>query len=239
MHYFLIIALQGFCIYHALKNKNEYYWFFVIMFLPVIGSIIYLFTQVFNKKDLDVVQNEIINVINPTKKIKDLQKQLDFSDTFQNRINLGDAWMELGSYADAISQYEIALNGQYKDTGVVKKLIEGYYQTEQYDKVVSCAEFIRSKPEFTKSRSQFLYGLALEKMGRSEEAEKNLKAIDQRYSNYEERYRLAQFLIEKKKNDEAKEILHEVLIESQHMSKPNRKRYKNLVIEVKKLLSSL
>ncbi|WP_024770727.1 tetratricopeptide repeat protein [Aquimarina macrocephali] len=240
MPYFLIIALQGFCIYHAIKNKNNYYWFFVIIFLPVLGSVIYLLTQVFSKKDLDVVQDEIVNVINPTKKIDDLQKQLDFAETFQNRVNLADALLEIKDYPNAINEYEVALSTNYdEDAGVVKKLIEGYYQTKNYDKVIFCAEKINAKPDFKGSRSQFLYGLALEEIGQSEKAEDNLRQIDQRYSNYQERYILAQFLVEKGKNEEAKEILSEILTESQHMSKPNRSKYQGVVNDVKKLASSL
>ena len=240
MHYFLIIALQGFCIYHVIKNRNEYYWYFVILFLPVIGSIIYLVTQVFNKKDLDVVQKEIISVVNPTKKVNDLRKQVEFSDTFQNRVHLGDALYEMSDYKNGIGEYEIALNGNYnQDAGVVKKLLEGYYQTNQFDKVIFCAQQIKSRSDFKRSRSQFLYGLALDNLGRSEEAEENLKPIDQRYSNYEERYILTQFLIRKGKITEAKEILEEIILESQHMSKPNRNKYRGVINDVKKLMSSL
>ncbi|WP_299438089.1 hypothetical protein [uncultured Aquimarina sp.] len=240
MYYFLIIALQGFCIYHAIKNRNEYYWYFVILFLPVIGSIIYLVTQVFNKKDLDVVQKEIVNVVNPTKKVNDLRKQVEFADTFQNRTHLGDALYEMGDYKTGIGEYEIALKGNYnQDAGVVKKILEGYSQISQFDKVIFCAEQINSRSDFRGSRSQFLYGLALENQGRSEEAEANLKPIDQRYSNYEERYTLAQFLVEKGKRTEAKEILEEIVLESQNMSKPNRNKYRAVVSDVEKLMSSL
>ncbi|MBW1296866.1 tetratricopeptide repeat protein [Aquimarina litoralis] len=240
MYYYLIIALQVFCIYHVLKNRREYYWYFLILFLPVIGSIIYIVTQVFNKKDLSKVQNEIVSVVNPTKKVNDLRKQVEFADTFQNRVNLGDALYEINDYSSGIGEYEIALNGNYKsDPGVVKKLLKGYYQTNQFDKVIFCAEQISGKPDFKGSQSQFLYGLALEEEGRSEEAEENLKPIDQRYSNYEERYTLAQFLIEKGKPTEAKEILSEILQESQHMSKPNRNRYRGVVNDVKKTIQSI
>ncbi|WP_299257447.1 CDC27 family protein [uncultured Aquimarina sp.] len=240
MPYFLIIALQVFCIYHAIKNRNEYYWYFLILFLPVVGSIIYLVTQVFNKKDLDVVQNEIVSVINPTKKVNDLRKQVEFADTFQNRVHLGDAFYEIDDYNAGIEEYEIALKGNYnQDAGVVKKLLEGHYQTNQFDKVIFCAEKINLRSDFRGSRSQFLYGLALEENGRSKEAEENLKPIDQRYSNYKERYVLAQFLIEKGKITEAKDILEEVILESQHMSKPNRNKYREVINDVKQLVSSL
>ncbi|WP_109438935.1 tetratricopeptide repeat protein [Aquimarina sp. AU119] len=238
MQYFLIIALQGYCVYHAIKNKSNYYWFFVIMLLPVLGSVIYLFTQVFNKKDLDVVQNEIVNVINPTKKIKDLQKQLDFADTFQNRVNLADALLEAGDYTYAIQEYEKAHNTN-NDVGVLKKLIEGYYQIKNYEKIISSAEKIVDRSDFKGSRSQFLYGLALEEDQQSEKAEEHLRQIDQRYSNYKERYTLAQFLLKKGKTEDAKEILFEILTEAQHMSKPNRNKYRTVVHDVKKLVSSI
>ncbi|MCX2762470.1 hypothetical protein [Aquimarina muelleri] len=240
MQYFLIIALQGFCIYHAIKNKNNYYWFFVIVFLPVIGSVIYLFSQVFNKKDLDEVQKEVVNVINPTKRISDLQKQLDFADTFQNRTNLADVLLETGDYANAIKEYEIAINENYnKDVGVVKKLIEGYSNLKNYDKVISCAEHIMVKRDFKGSRSQFLYGLALEEKQQSEKAEEQLRQIDQRYSNYKERYVLTQFLIGKGKIEDAKEILSEIITESDNMSKPNKNKYHAVVNDVKKLVASI
>ena len=44
--------LQVFCIYHAYKNRKETHWYFIIFFLPIIGGIIYLVTQVFNKQDI-------------------------------------------------------------------------------------------------------------------------------------------------------------------------------------------
>lgn len=235
-----IVILQGFCVYQAIKRKSDYYWFFVIIFLPVIGSVIYLITQVFNKKDLDVVQNEIVSAINPSKKVNDLKKQVEFADTFQNRVLLADAMFEMEDYKSGIAEYELAIHGNYKqDSGVVKKLIEGYYQTNQFDKVLFCAEQIQSKADFKGSRSQFLYGLSLEKKERSQEAEENLRPIDQRYSHYEERFVLAQFLIRKGKTVDAKEILQEIMLESKHMSKPNRNTYRGVVNEVKKTLNSL
>lgn len=240
MYYYLIIGLQAYCVYHAIKNRNEYYWFFVIIFLPILGSVIYLFTQVFNKRDIDTVQKELVSVINPTKKVRDFQKQVEFADTFQNRLLLGDAYYEIGDYSSGIGEFEIALSGSHADDiGVIKRLIEGYYQTSQYDKVIAKAEKIKDTPDFTASRSQFLYGLSLEETGGSEEAEENLKAIDKRYSNYEERYQLATFLVRKNKKQEAKEILKEITVESEYMTKPNRKIYQGVFLEVKKLLTTL
>ena len=47
-----------------------------IFFIPVIGSVIYIITQVYNKNDADKIQDEITSIINPTKKIRDLEKKI-------------------------------------------------------------------------------------------------------------------------------------------------------------------
>lgn len=237
--YILVLGLQGFCIYHAIKNRKEYYWFFVIMFLPVIGGLVYLFTQVFQKKDIHSVQNELVKVINPTKKVNDLRQQVAFSDTFQNRVNLADALYEIGDYSSGITELETALNGTYNDVATLKKLIEGYSQLDDHEKVVFYAEMIKDRPDFQKSRSQFLYGLSLKEQGQFDLAEKHLRPIDQRYSNYRERFVLAQFLIDRDKKEEAKELLAEIISESEHMSKPNRHQYRQVIYDVKELIKQI
>ena len=240
MYYYLIIALQIFCVYHLFKNRNNYYWIFLIIFIPLIGCVIYIITQVYNKRDAEKITNEITHIINPTKKIKDLQKQLQFSETYQNRVNLADAYLEIKDYNNAIPQYLEAIEGNMQnDFYVIKQLIEAYFNIDDNDNVVLYAEKINSHLEFKKSRSQFLYGLALEKLGKFKAAETNLRAIDIRYSFYNERLILSKFLISRKKEAEAKEILKEIHTESQHMTKPNKKLFRATIQEVEKLLTSM
>ena len=78
MHYYLIVALQAYCIYHAYKNQKPYYWYFLIFFIPAFGSLIYIVTQVYNQNDAEKLLNELTSIINPTKKIKDLEKKIEF-----------------------------------------------------------------------------------------------------------------------------------------------------------------
>lgn len=237
MYYYLILALQAYCIYHLVKNRNPYYWIFIILFLPVIGSIIYIATQVFNKKDVDTIQNEITSIINPTKKIKDLEAKLQFSETFQNRINLADAYFEINDFSNASTHYQASLKGNYKnDFYTIKQLIASYFELSDYEKVLLYAEQIKGNSEFENSITQFLYGLALDKVGRAEEAEIELRKIDTRYSNYNERLILAEFLMENGKMNDAKEILQEISIESQHMNKDNKRIYKATIARVNELL---
>ena len=238
MYFYFIVALQGFCIYHLFKNRNDYYWIFLIIFLPLIGCIIYLITQVYNKRDAEKITNEIATIINPTKKIKDLEKELEFSETFQNKVNLADAYFELGDYRQARDNYLKAQDDNYQlDVFLIKQLVKCFFRLENYVEAVNYSEKIKNNGDFKKSKAQFFYGLALKELGRLNEAESQLRVVDQRYSNYEERLVLAKFLNEIGKNGEARDILKEIQAESLHMTSTNRKKYRATIQEVALLLN--
>jgi hypothetical protein len=195
---------------------------------------------VYNKRDAETIQENVVSIINPTKKIKDLEKKLQFSETYQNRVDLADAYIEIKDYDKAIPVYLSALEGNFQnDFYVIEQLIKAYFTIEDYDNVILYAEKIKDHSEYKKTRSQFLYGLALEKIGKLEEAETNLKEIDIRFSFYDERFVLAKFLIDKNKTQEGKDILDEIYNESQHMTKQNKRIYRNTIAEVEKLRNSL
>ncbi len=224
MVYYFTIALQGFCIYHAYRNRSQYYWFLLIIFLPVIGSLIYLFTHVFSKKDIDKVQDELVSLVNPTKKISDLEKKFQFNDSFENKVALGDAYLEGGFFDAAIEKYKASLQGVFKnDFYVISNLIKAYFEKKDYIKVIEFAQRIIDKKEFKLSKTQFFYVISLEKIGRLDEAEENLNQMNIRYSNYEERVFLGHFLLRRNKEDLAKEIFEEILVEAQHMTKLNKR----------------
>ena len=123
MPYYLIVAFQAFCIYHLIKNRNDYYWIFLIIFLPLIGCIIYLVTQVYNKRDANKIQESITNILVPTKRVKALQKKLEFSETYQNKVNLADAFFDMKDYVNAIKYYEEAIKDESQNNYFFKSTI--------------------------------------------------------------------------------------------------------------------
>lgn len=240
MYYYLIIALQVYCLYHMYKNRNPYYWALLILFLPAIGCLIYLITQVYNKRDAEKITSEITHIINPTKRVKDLEKQLQFAETYQNRLNLADAYLEIKDYNSAISEYLEALkDASQNNFYATTQLIEAYYNIKDFDQVIFYSEKIKKNIAFKKSRTQFLYGLALDQAGKIKDAEKHLKQIDIRYSFYEERLVFAKFLQKINKPEDAKEVLNEIYNESQNMTKPNKRLYSSTFLEVEKLMNEL
>lgn len=239
MHFYLIIALQGFCVYHCLVNKNHYYWILAIIFLPIIGSLLYLFMSFFRKSNVDKAQQHITTVISPSKKITDLEKKFKFAATFENEVKLADAYLEVEHFDKAIEHYEASLKDVFQnDFYVISKLAEAYYFSSKHDKAIQFAEKIIEHSKFKKSKAAFLYGLAMEKTGNIDKAEEYLKTFDAPYSRYMERLELAEFFIRNAKLPEAKELLSEIVTESEGLSKQGYGQNATLIKKAKELLAS-
>ncbi len=240
MIYYLLIALQLYCAYHVYSTKNNAYWYLAIILAPGIGSAIYLVTQVFTKRDVDKVQQEVTAAINPTKKVQNLEKKVAFSDTFQNRLDLADAYMELNDFANAVSHYETALSGSHRDDFYGNaQLMQALFSSEKYAETVAVAKKIEAHKEFEKSRGNFLYGQALFKLGETDKAEEILRKIDRRYSNYEERLVLVKFLEDHGKRADAVELLDNLVEEGNNLTKPNQKRFGKTFLEIRRLHKEL
>ncbi|WP_298480758.1 hypothetical protein [uncultured Maribacter sp.] len=195
--------------------------------------------NVIRKNDVDKLQKDITAVINPTKKIKTLEKKLQFSDSFENKVALADAYLENKMYAEAITQYQAALTNMFKnDFYVISKLQECHYFSSDFATSLEYAQRIIDTPKFKKYRSFFLYGMALEKEGQVEKAEEVLKSYNAPYSKYQERLELAKFYIRNNKLSASKEVLQEIITESENMSKPSYKQNKAIIIKAKELFTT-
>ena len=141
---------------------------------------------------------------------------------------------------DAIKLYEQALDGMFKnDYYTISRLAEAYFNKGEYERVCEYAERVTHVLEFKKSRTQFIYGAALVKMGKSDLAEEQLKQIDSRYSNYPERIFYADFLLKRGKKDAAKEVYNEILSEAAHMKRENKRKNSESIFIAREELEKL
>jgi hypothetical protein len=240
MYFYLIIALQGFCVYHIWKTGRPYYWYFVIIFIPVIGSVVYILTQALSKDDVEKIQKDVTVLINPTKKITELEAAVQFADTYQNRVALADALFENSNWNQALTHYNAALDGNFKsDYYLNSRLLETYYRLEQFEQAATHGQIIKDNPLFMGSTSAFAYGLSLNKVDRSQEAQTYLSSIDKRYSNFNERLQLAQHYVDNNQQTLAIEILDELKAESENMTKDTYKQFKNAFVNADRLRASL
>lgn len=219
-YYIVVLILQAVCVLHSIRRGNQQKWIWIIVFLPLIGSLAYIFTEIVKRRHVSDLQSKVTTLVNPKGRISDLEKQFKFSPTFTNRVALADAYLENGMTERAIELYEQSLEGVFKDNEhVIKQLIHAYYSVNRFEDIVKIAPKVRNGMNFSKTQTNLLYAFALEKTGDLAQLEKEFKAMNHRYTNYEARYRYGDFLLRQNRKEEAALIFYDIMEEGQNMSR--------------------
>lgn len=218
-YYYLVIGLQAVCVWHSYRRGTMQKWIWLIVFLPLVGSLLYIFTEIIQKRHVSSATGSILSFVNPGGRIKKLEHNYNFSGTFTNRIALADAYLDAGMYDKAIGLYEPVLTGIFDNSdGAIRNLIKAYYKTGQFNELVKIAPRIIKSLDFTKTQANLYYALALEELGRFDEAEAEFKKMCHRFCNYEQRYNYGCFLLRREKYPEAREVFEAAINESEFLS---------------------
>jgi hypothetical protein len=204
------VLLQIVCLIHLIRNKGDRSWIYLIVFIPIAGSIAYIIMEIIlpflkSSKAQDI-SGSIIGSVNKDNKIKKLQEQFIFSPTFKNELALADAHSEYEQYDMAIESYQSCLKGAYGDEPAVKlKLANALYKNKNYIEAKNILEELKIsgyKPDVV----WMAYIQVLEKLNELDNAVAEFKEYIVSYSNLESRCRYALFL---KKHGFVEESKHE------------------------------
>jgi hypothetical protein len=230
MFYIITIVLQAICVIHSIRKGTQQKWIWIIVFLPLVGALAYIFTEMFSKGDLQQVQSGVVHAINPGGIIKKLEERLRFADTFQNRILLADAYLQGGFTDKAIELYENSLVGNFSENEhVLMQLCLAYTSKGQYEKTIEAAKKVSKVPQFLRSSSHVAYAIALGKAGMPDASETEFRKMSGKFANYEARYHFGVMLKEHNRPDEARQIWQQMVDEKQHISGTEKKFHKQWI----------
>ena len=234
-YYYISIALQAICVIHCLRRGAEQKWIYLIVFLPVVGCIAYFYTEILPaRRNVNWQGGLDFLFVSPAGRIKRLEANLRFTDTFNNRILLADAYRAAGRMDEAIELYSTSLTGAFSENEyVISKLISAYFETRQYEKLILLARKIYTVPQFARSEAHLFYARALDITGDKEAAEKEFKRMKGRFADFAARYQYGLFLHREGREKEAREILDGIVAEAPHLS-PRERRYNRTWIQKSK-----
>jgi len=219
--YYIPLILQGICLIHSFRNGTQQRWLWIIVFLPLIGSLIYLYQEVLSNTRIKAP--DVKAVLNPGVKLKRLEDEVKFTDTFANRIKLADAYLEAGYVDKAVEIYTTSLTGAFSENEhVLAQLIVAYDKQGRYDEIIPIARKLYKLPQFARSRIHVLYAKALEQTGNIAAAEDEFKLMKGRYSYFENRYEYGLFLIRQDRIEDAATIFSDIIEEQPHLSAVER-----------------
>jgi len=234
-----ILMLQAFCIYHAYRNNVEQRWYWLILFLPLFGCIIYLVQNFNSASTIKSLEENVKAAVISNYKIEQLEKALRFSDSVKNKVNLADEYANIGRYGDAIQLYESSLQGFMSDDPLLKmKLLNAHFMNENYGAAVQYGDNLKSETTFKNSEVRVTYAWAIYQTGQAALAETIFADMDKSFSNYYHRLEYCKFLIKTEKMELAKEKLNELMQEFDHVKGPERRLNRETFSQVKDLHAS-
>jgi len=109
---------------------------------------------------------------------------------------------------------------------VIRQLITSYYQLERFEDVIILSEQIKKSENFLKSKTNLYYAESLDKTGKTDQAEKEYDGMNNRFSNYEARYKYGNFLLKNNSKAKAAEVFKTVASEAENLSSRERNEAK-------------
>jgi len=215
---FIIIGvLEIVCIVHAVKTGRMYPWIMLILFLPLVGCLIYLFVElipdVMTSRQAHSVRRGFQNVTNPNKDFKARMREVEMVGSADAKRGLAEEYMQRGMYSEAIELYRSTLTGMYKDDPV---LLYGLARAQLangdgFGAQASLDALQAANPGFVSNEAHMVYARALEAQGKFKEALDEYKALTRTFPGEEARCRYAQLLMHTGDKHEARAVFQEIL----------------------------
>lgn len=166
----LALALDVACIVHALRARQPYYWFLLIIALPTIGAAIYFFSEILpdimHSRAARDAASDLGKMIDPAREIRDATAALRLTDTAENRKRLAEALYADNRFDEARTMYETALEGAHADDpALLMGLTRALFSLKEYRSTCDTLDRLReTNPDFESAEGHMLYARAREGM---------------------------------------------------------------------------
>ena len=110
------LLLSIFCLIHALRTRQDFWWYLILLLMPPFGALLYLFMVIFKgagESAQFVLPERGAGALN--RRIKDLQDRLSETDTIALRSELGQCYLKLKNFEKAEMYFESCLQGNFRN----------------------------------------------------------------------------------------------------------------------------
>jgi hypothetical protein len=196
----LVFGLQLLCLAHVMRTSRPCQWLFIIMALPLVGCVAYLFLEILpdlrHSRAARQAARDIGAVIDPERDLRQLAERLAQADTIENRAALADECLRRGRAAEAERLFQSCLSGIHAtDHALLLGLARAKFALE--DDVGACATLDRLRsahPNLECPDGHLLYARSKERQGEVEQALIEYAALAAYFPGEEARCRLALLL---------------------------------------------
>jgi hypothetical protein len=196
----LLLAVNAFCIVHAARSGRFWPWAYVVLFLPGIGAVAYFFLELVPEWQGTPsgrrATAQIGRTIAPEKRYRQLKEDLETADTIANRKALAEECGTLGRHDEAIGLWESILPLPLGDDPKIhENLARALFVAGHSAEALKRLEILKDKwPDYHSGDGHLLYARCLAALGRSPEAEAELRNLLNYFTGPEPALELARLL---------------------------------------------
>ncbi|MFK8068419.1 MAG: tetratricopeptide repeat protein [Gammaproteobacteria bacterium] len=227
------IILQVALVVHIVKTGRSTTWIWIVVMLPLAGSIAYLIVEVlpgvFGGRAAHQARKNRRGAIDQNKAISSVAQDSSVTDTVENSLKLAEKCMGKGFYEEAKKLYQKSLKGIYEyDPEIMYGLAEAEFGLRNYSKAKQLLdELIVKNPDYKNADAHLLYARTAEELNDTDLALKEYEVLNDYFPGPEATYRYALLLKSNGEFKKAKILLEKIL----HQSKISGKHYNTLYKE--------
>jgi hypothetical protein len=217
LFYIAPTALMIGCLIHAVIKQRYFPWLFIIMFLPGIGSLIYLAVEVVpgmvGGRTSSKLASGLRNAADPNRGYRQAQRAVEMVGSVDAKRALAEEHMARGRYADAVAIYEGALVGQFsEDPALLQGLARARFMAGDGQGAQTAFDTLRQvDPVLMAADENLLYARALELQGKDAEALAAYKKVAPVFPGQEARARYGMLLQKMGRKEESRAQFTEIV----------------------------
>lgn len=221
----IILLLDITLIYHAARTGRLQPWAFIILMVPLIGSLAYIAVELvpewMSGPGARQARRRVANKLDPEKLYRKLSDQLAATDTIANRAALAAECMNIARFTEAERHYDHILKLPMGDDPIyaLGKAQAEFAQNRPNDTLVTLDDLQKHWPDFDSAEAHLLYARALAETDRIEEALDEYQALASYFPGAEARVRYGLLLRLVGRTAEARVVFNELLIQMKRAPK--------------------
>lgn len=223
------------CVVHAGRNGLLMPWIYVIVFLPLVGSLAYIIVNVLPEMlaspDAQKIKEAALDLRDPERNLRKFKHQAELSNSVDARQRLADEYLRIGRADEGLPIYRSLSGSGFDDDprlqlGFAQALVEtgNFAEAEEV-----LDRFQREHPTKTEAEGHLLYARALAGQDKREQAISEYEALILYFPGPEALCRYAQYLMAVGRKDEAmghyRKIVRTIDTSPPHVKRLNKRWY--------------
>ncbi len=195
-----VLGLMVTMVIHAVRSGKVFPWLYVIVFLPLVGSIAYFLAEVLpemlRSPGGEKLKTKAMDAANPERYLRVLRAEAEISNSTHARQALAEEYLRLGRADEGLAIYRDIMGGPFADDprlqlGFARALVEaGDYAECQ----ATLDNFQKENPGYKSNDGHLVYARALAGQGKVDEAVAEYESVVTVFPGPEARARYAMFL---------------------------------------------